>query len=187
MSAEPILEPDTDNFETARASAARARGRKARERALDLPERPMRRIRVDELNWSWQTDAACQDSEDDDAPRFTEPTTLEAGADLIETYCAGVRACPVARDCLIFGRLTYASGIWGGQVLVDGYLAPERPTAKGRPTAALEVVSTLEADPNAETTKGAQPTGPTKGARAGGGQRWQPRRRSRAQRRRGPR
>jgi hypothetical protein len=57
--------------------------------------------------------AACARAVED----FVAPSTSDQGAPLADRYCS---ACPVAAQCLAFGRGTRAYGLWGGRVLLDG-------------------------------------------------------------------
>lgn len=193
MSAEPILETDADaGVEKGKATRRRQRI----EAALGLPDRP-KTARRDEIG-GWMAEAACAGRGD---LGLTEVDRQADADEIITMFCD---RCPVADACLAEGRTAHGSGVYGGLVLDDGALARDAdrltdafhdssvwiapvPTLEAVPDAEDDLAPTapLEANPDAETTKGAQPTEPTKGARAGGGQRWQPRRRSRAQRRRG--
>lgn len=200
MSAEPILETDADaGVEKGKATRRRQRI----EAALALPERP-KTARRGEMG-GWMAEAVCAGRTD---LGLTEVERQADAAEIVATYCD---RCPVWEACLTEGRAAHGSGLYGGLVLDDGHLGRDTdrladafrdpqvwlaptptPTLEAVPDAEddLEPTSTLEPAKGAqptEPTKGEQPTEPTKGARAGGGQRWQPRRRSRAQRRRGRR
>lgn len=64
--------------------------------------------------------AACADVEPLTSSVMLDATSQDDGAGVVERLCAW---CPVAWECLVIGRLTAASGVWGGVVLIDGNLA----------------------------------------------------------------
>lgn len=128
MSAQPIPDAILDDEAAARAArrAQQQHRRAEREKELGLPPRP-------NLAWGgarlvpdmrWTIDAACVGAPDHDLHVFTEATNQLDAGDVVEVYCA---ACPVARECIEAGRELLAWGVWGGHVLTDGWLAPERP------------------------------------------------------------
>lgn len=85
-----------------------------------LPDRP----RLDRPSppplepWTHRAACAGQPSE-----HFTEAASQAEGEQLAARYC---RRCPVAFQCLTTGRATRGWGLWGGAVLRDGMLAPDR-------------------------------------------------------------
>lgn len=185
MTAEPIF--DSPGTKTEKTLATRRRN--AIETALDLPERP-RSPERDEMG-DWVHRAACATRPD------LGMTEIERQADAAELVAAYCDRCPVRRACLTEGRAAHGSGLYGGLVLDDGHLAKDAwrfvdafldPGVWLAPTPALEVVpddlgatkkpefratkkpefETTSTDPEAASTKG---------------QRWQPKRRTRARRR----
>lgn len=109
----------TEDIEQADAGARRARSiRRAKiERALGFPPRPSTRA-TPEARWMEQ--AACGTPE---APVLTEHRTQAEATEDAAEWCA---PCPVAAACLADGRAVHGSGLWGGFVLADGHLAPDR-------------------------------------------------------------
>ena len=178
MSAQPVPD-DLDDAERREIDRARTAHRRAeREAALGLPPRPRTRDRTrpdDDLGW--HDLAACRDPEPEDADLFTEARSQAEAADLVEVYCSGPRPCPVRERCVLFGRTTHGTGVYGGHVLIDGFLAPERPAVPRRPRRLATAPKPTE-QPEPKAT-GQVPDAKTR-------QRWQPRRAlSRARRRKG--
>lgn len=187
MSAELIFETDA-GVEKGKATRRRQRI----EAALGLPER-LKAARRGEMG-GWMAEAVCAGRTD---LGLTEVERQADAAELVTSYCD---RCPVREACLAEGRAAHGSGVYGGVVLDGGALARDTdrladafhdPQVWLAPTPTLEAVpdegDDLEPTSTPEPAKGAQATStpePTKGAPR---QRWQPRRRSRAQRRRGRR
>lgn len=179
MSAQPVpatpddLDDDAERREIDRARTAHRRAE--REAALGLPPRPRTRDRTrpdDDLGW--HNLAACRDPEPEDAETFVEARSQAEAADLVEVYCNGARPCPVRARCVLFGRTTHGSGVYGGVVLVDGFLAPERPPTPRRPRRLATAPEPEQPEPTEQPKAKAT------------GQRGQPRRAlSRARRRKG--
>ena len=134
MSAQPI-ERDLDDADDAAAKAAmraqKAYRRAEREEALGLPPRPSthrgQRREIPDLRW--QVKAACVSADETDAHTLTEALTQQDAAEIVGRLCS---RCPVRAVCLETGRASLAWGVWGGYVLTDGWLAPDRP-AKPKP------------------------------------------------------
>lgn len=109
----------TEDIEQADAGARRARSiRRAKiERALGFPPRPSTRATPEA---GWMNRAACGTP---NAPMLTEHRTQHEAAQDAAEWCA---PCPVKAACLADGRAVHGSGLWGGFVLADGHLAPDR-------------------------------------------------------------
>lgn len=177
MSAEPVTESPGTSTEKASASRRRA----AIEAALGLPERPTSPKRPEMGDWVHR--AACATRPD---LGMTEVERQADAAELVAAYCD---RCPVKESCLTEGRTAHGSGVYGGVVLDDGHLAKDAwrfvdafldPGVWLAPTPALEVVpDDLGATKKPEFRATKKPEFETTSRR---GQRWQPKRRSRARR-----
>jgi len=174
---------------------------RARELGLDLVRWPL-----DEPAEGWEQDAACRGVDSEVADQLTDVLSQFAATEVIGRWCA---ACPVRTECFETGRTTGGHGVWGGIVLREGRAAPWRTAAERSRRAKLieetentvpieETENTLpteDAVPIEETentlpTEDAVPieetenTLPAEPPMRRRGQRPQPRRLTRAQRRR---
>jgi hypothetical protein len=68
----------------------------------------------------WEHRAACAGQPHE---HFTEAASQAEAEELAARYC---RPCPVTLQCLATGRWTRGWGLWGGAVLRDRVLAPDR-------------------------------------------------------------
>lgn len=92
------------------------------EKKLGLPPRPKKVTRTDDT--AWMLEAVCASAPDADRVAFVHDGLQQATAwPLVESYCD---RCPVARHCLEDGRRSHLTGLAGGIVLQDGYLASDR-------------------------------------------------------------
>ncbi|WP_191563453.1 WhiB family transcriptional regulator [Janibacter melonis] len=176
MSAQPIESPDV----TRRLAGVR---RAARERALGLPKRPKWTPKVPDL--SWQGEAACASVDSPTSRRLIDAEAQADVADLVTELC---RPCLVREECLLAGREMHGAGTWGGYVLEDGHLAPdERPKVarilEPRSSAVQRLTDDNLVAKRTPTTTAPAPSTEAEPPRTKGGQRWQPKRRSRARRR----
>lgn len=95
------------------------------EKAMGLPTRPKKAERDSAV--AWMLEAVCTKAPDDERLAFVDDGLTQADAwPLVERYCG---RCPVAEACLEDGRRSHLSGLAGGIVLQDGYLAPDRPSS----------------------------------------------------------
>lgn len=114
MSAEPVPEDATT-----RSQALSARRRRVEE-ALELPPRPKKSHR--DSDTAWMTRASCATEPAERRLGFVAVARQRDARDLVDVC----RRCPVATECLADGRRSHLSGVAGGLVLDDGYLAPDR-------------------------------------------------------------
>jgi len=135
---------------------------------------------------TWRDDAAFRGVDVAVADAMVEARSQAEATALVGRFCS---SCPVASACFDSGRSTHSYGIWGGIVLTGGRIAGWRPVAKGRTalaeaieeTALTENILPSEATALTEIIMPIEPAEPPRGRR---GQRPQPRRLTRAQRRR---
>lgn len=147
--------------------------RAEREEELGLPPRPSARRgeRREIPDLRWQMKAACASADDIDAHTLTESLSQQEAAEVANRLCS---RCPVKDACLEAGRSSLAWGVWGGFVLTDGWLAPDRPAVVRKPRGLASVPVP-------------EPVEETAWTKASGRQRWQPRRAPSRARRRGRR
>lgn len=79
-----------------------------------------------ERDLHWQAQAACRDVDDATSDQLVGATMTGDAADVVAALC---ERCRVARECLAAGQEWKADGVWGGQVLDDGQVAPVRQRA----------------------------------------------------------
>lgn len=146
MTAQPLEDAVLDDADARAARRAQQQHKRAeREAALGLPPRPNLSQRGARLvpDMRWTIDAACAGVDEIDAHTLTESLNQQDAAEVVGRLCS---RCPVREVCLEAGRSSLAWGVWGGYVLVDGWLAPEHPakprTGPKRLTAAPDGTST---------------------------------------------
>ncbi len=163
-----------------------------------------RQLGVDLRHWpttkpptGWRDDAACRGADSDVADALTGALSQAGATELVTRWCS---RCPVLQECFTDGRATRGHGVWGGIVLREGRVATWRTAAERsgerEPRSADVAAGAVGMSRvTAEILQVADDTAPVEDAELVGtapieapkrrrGQRVQPRRRTRAERRR---
>lgn len=106
-----------DSDEAAHAWLEQPRGWPALRGLPHRPTQPSARP----INQDWVADAACRDAPPHVGDAFLDARSQEDGAELAKQWC---HDCPVKDDCVGLGRATWAWGVHGGIVLINGRVAP---------------------------------------------------------------